>query len=997
MAPNCLPGYVGASQCARKRNDPAASLAYFDAAASGPYAGHTGVQMARAFDMQALRQFEAAEAVYSSVLAEAPCNMSAHIGLGQCARERGDRTLALQAFQAAVAAAPLNPLPLIALAFEHQNVGNLDEAEVAYTNALVIARDNPSAWLGLGNCARKRGNHLLAFALFQAGTIAAPANPSPALEAAAELCELGQTGQADAMYARVLEAWPQMVQAHLGRARCARKRGDRRMAIAHGQAAITAEPASLWPILDVANDYRAIGELDKAEECCRRAITLAPENAQAYWILGAVQRTRGDRAGAMKFFRAAAAMAPDEPWPLIELAVELRELGELEEAQAQCARALVLAPGSAQAMLGLGLCARARGERDAALVHFAEAAAADPSDVTPWLEIAVEQRETGDLSQAIETARQVLTRQPGNLKALMSIGVSERVAGRHAAAMEAFAAAQAAHPHLAEPLVEMAIAARALGRQAECDDLLAKAARLDPQNVSVMAHRAMQAFIARDVGGAETIYRLGLEHQPRQLALRLGLVDVLAGNAQPDAALEALDKLECEQGTLPAIICKRIGLLRRVGKTDVALRTALRATATFPQHFPYWVERMNCELLIGTDEELDVSLAALRPATQQQRATVARLCGCVAESRWQLDEAVGHYERALALNPQEAGTQHDLVRLQVLKVNMKAARKHLRRFCDLTAHVTRLQGKSLNLSQTHFGQIIDEYSLDAALLKSLAAAQLLPSAARIGVLRELVRANPDSSAASVSLMVALRQDGVFTGRAGALPATPIPACLTQYWNAAKPPADIVEIMRSWREMNPAFPLQLFNEISAQEFLAAHYADSVLAAYRRVREPAQKADIFLLGWLAAKGGIYADADDRCIAPLAGLLPAGAQLVLYQEDHGTVGNNFIAAVPGHPVLVRALASAVTAINRGDTDFAWLSTGPALLTRALTQFLAHQPVDSTIVPPGIFVLDRRELFRAVAIHCATGYKAAGRHWSNATFARQQRRVAQRKAVLF
>ena len=53
-----------------------------------------------------------------------------------------------------------------------------------------------------------------------------------------------------------------------------------------------------------------------------------------------------------------------------------------------------------------------------------------------------------------------------------------------------------------------------------------------------------------------------------------------------------------------------------------------------------------------------------------------------------------------------------------------------------------------------------------------------------------------------------------------------------------------------------------------------------------------------------------------------------LVVHQEDYGSIGNNFIAATPDHPVLIRALEMATIAIKRGDTDLVWLSTGPGLL---------------------------------------------------------------------
>ena len=54
------------------------------------------------------------------------------------------------------------------------------------------------------------------------------------------------------------------------------------------------------------------------------------------------------------------------------------------------------------------------------------------------------------------------------------------------------------------------------------------------------------------------------------------------------------------------------------------------------------------------------------------------------------------------------------------------------------------------------------------------------------------------------------------------------------------------------------------------------------------------------------------------------------VAFQEDFGTLGNNFLGAPPNHSVICLALRLCTEAVNRGDTDFLWLSTGPGLLSR-------------------------------------------------------------------
>jgi len=51
-------------------------------------------------------------------------------------------------------------------------------------------------------------------------------------------------------------------------------------------------------------------------------------------------------------------------------------------------------------------------------------------------------------------------------------------------------------------------------------------------------------------------------------------------------------------------------------------------------------------------------------------------------------------------------------------------------------------------------------------------------------------------------------------------------------------------------------------------------------------------------------IYVDADNRCLRPISTIVPPNADLVLYQEDLGTIGNDFVAVSREHPVIAYAL---------------------------------------------------------------------------------------------
>ena len=130
-------------------------------------------------------------------------------------------------------------------------------------------------------------------------------------------------------------------------------------------------------------------------------------------------------------------------------------------------------------------------------------------------------------------------------------------------------------------------------------------------------------------------------------------------------------------------------------------------------------------------------------------------------------------------------------------------------------------------------------------------------------------------------------------------------------------------------------------------------------------PPRRQDLFRLAWIAKYGGVYADADTACVNSVDRLLNDGSSLVVYQESLASIANNFLAAVPHHPLVVCALNLAVNSVLRGDRDIVWLSTGPGLLTRVFVQDWA---VDNGKWLRHVRVLTSAEIQRVLAPNAVT-----------------------------
>lgn len=183
------------------------------------------------------------------------------------------------------------------------------------------------------------------------------------------------------------------------------------------------------------------------------------------------------------------------------------------------------------------------------------------------------------------------------------------------------------------------------------------------------------------------------------------------------------------------------------------------------------------------------------------------------------------------------------------------------------------------------------------------------------------------------------------------PSTEVPS-IVQYWHSERPPELIVETLTSFPEHNPALQHLVFDEATADAFIAEHFSARELTAFRSCAVPAMQADYFRYCAVFAMGGIYADADLRCVAAMRPLLddhgggilfgrqepssPAISALYRWPYAVGpyqAIGNGFFAfPQPNHPLLGAAIEIATANIEARIADGAlniWLVAGPGIFT--------------------------------------------------------------------
>lgn len=219
----------------------------------------------------------------------------------------------------------------------------------------------------------------------------------------------------------------------------------------------------------------------------------------------------------------------------------------------------------------------------------------------------------------------------------------------------------------------------------------------------------------------------------------------------------------------------------------------------------------------------------------------------------------------------------------------------------------------------------------------------------------------------------------------------VPRLIHQYWDKEQPPLLIGELMSDWATL-PGFAHQRFTKRSAMSYLLDRFGKDHATAFTLANHIAEESDFFRLCALLAEGGVYIDADDRCLGGLGNLLDRETGAVVFREHFGALANNVICAPPGHPMIARAVDMAMAALLARESDNTWSKTGPGLLTRAAAAHLVA--CDKTGTNTQMTILPFHALRQFCAPHVRMPYKNTPDYWGNTTtWAEQTERDALRR----
>lgn len=119
---------------------------------------------------------------------------------------------------------------------------------------------------------------------------------------------------------------------------------------------------------------------------------------------------------------------------------------------------------------------------------------------------------------------------------------------------------------------------------------------------------------------------------------------------------------------------------------------------------------------------------------------------------------------------------------------------------------------------------------------------------------------------------------------------------------------MVEAMQTWKDKNPGWDYELFDDNECAEFIRNHFDSDTLKAFQNLIPGAFKADLFRYCYLYIKGGVYSDIDNICLAPLNDFLYDNDTFVSVKDrvidGQDLIYNAFMATEKNHPVLKKAI---------------------------------------------------------------------------------------------
>ncbi|MCC7411857.1 MAG: tetratricopeptide repeat protein [Gammaproteobacteria bacterium] len=223
----------------------------------------------------------------------------------------------------------------------------------------------------------------------------------------------------------------------------------------------------------------ASGEARDVEADCSRRCREDPDDAEAWFLLGASRHRLGDIEAALAAFASATRLAPADIRARTAAGAILADAGRVPEALAQFEAALVIRPGDPRLLTNTAIALESLGRHAEALTHYDRALDAFPGAGDALMNRTVLNLRLGRLEESCADAERLVELFPDLADGWFNLAEASLALGRYPRALQACERAVALDAAFVKAWIDRGIALAALGRLDEAGTALARARSLD--------------------------------------------------------------------------------------------------------------------------------------------------------------------------------------------------------------------------------------------------------------------------------------------------------------------------------------------------------------------------------------------------------------------------------------------------------------------------------------------------------------------------------------
>ena len=510
------------------------------------------------------KQLSCAIPAFRSALRLAPQSWEAHYDLAIALLQHGDAAQAARELHAASNLKPGTPRIQLALGVALNQSNQSAAAIDVFKSVLKSDPKSIPALDGLTKALIAEKRYSAAISYLKD----APPDEVLALNLAIAYSKNGNTTEAQQVLSAIVKEHPDYAQAHVNLAILYTQQSRYRDAAEEFRQALQLDPADDVARISYAKALIILAQFDVALPLAEDYLRRKPNDFEALYIMGAVNRGLGKYVEAEQMLSRAVALEPNHYDAHYDLGFVLAKLGKPEQAKQQLEKALQINPSSSEARFQLASVLRTLGQKDQAnqeLKVFQQKKADTVKQDVAGIKVnqANEYLVTGEVQKALDLYREALTDNPGDARTHYDYALALDRGGDLAAERDALVKSIALNAAFAPAHNQLGLLELQAGQLTQAEEQLKLAISLDPQYAEAQSNLGVLYGQQGHNQQAEKLFRQATENNPQyaQAFVNLGLVLASQGRFA-EAEEELSHALQLRPGNASALTADAMVLTR---------------------------------------------------------------------------------------------------------------------------------------------------------------------------------------------------------------------------------------------------------------------------------------------------------------------------------------------------------------------------------------------------------------------------------------------------